>query len=190
VICRNKLSCLSQQEIILIKKKHLLKAFISWFSENRECSIVQYKLRKETDASKFCSLKVEFSGVASEITTIIYGRCHISVPVYYHGVFWDLLADFDVIPKRAPSCRYYCTLCRPEARKHYLSRKELFIAHSFEPFLQWINKNFISSQWICLFGSSEFGITWAKIVAEEDIEKNRAEEHFTYAFPIMKRQNA
>lgn len=65
-------------------------------------------------------------------------RDGFSVAVDWRGECIDLAWDMDVQVKRS-AAGYYCGCCLPEFVEFYPTREALWIGHSFEPFLEWMN---------------------------------------------------
>jgi len=158
---------------------------MSWLSESHTRFIVEPGISKARDGH----LEISFHGVAPEIAVIIHGKGDIGVVINHHGGCWDILSEFDILPRRNSVGDHYCGFCLPGSKKFYRSRRELLTEHGFEPLLKWINENFQPSRWILLFGE-EGHTTWAKIVKEEDVEPTKAREGleaFVRAFPVIVR---
>lgn len=97
----------------------------------------------------------------------------------------DGLVEFDLQERRHPATRqYYCGFCSDLV--YYDTRRELWIRHSFEPFLEWMNENFRPGKWLCLYGDSEW-IWGVRILDESEMLEHRGSKaDFYYATPVVK----
>ncbi len=112
---------------------------------------------------------LQFQGITPCISCL-FQNWEIMVWVHYKGDCWDGLCGFDASVRRSSKDQYYCALCFPEYRKYYSSRQELWVKHSFEPFLEWANETFVSTNYLCLsqYGG-DGGSTSARIVTESEL---------------------
>jgi len=119
--------------------------------------------------------------VTSELSFTICEIGTAEIRVIYQDEWWDIIAEFDVWEQDAPSGQYYCEGCKE--KKLFSSRRALWEEHIFEPFLDWANKNFITSNWLCIFEIG--GARWASIAAEESVESAYAQKGFLMALPVV-----
>lgn len=162
-------------------KEFIHKAFEQWIYRNLKRFKYQpliFKRRKDY-------IQLKFSGITSEILCHIDKRGQVLISIEYQDQCWDIIAEFDVAEKRSAENKYYCELCLPEYRVFYSSKQELWEKHSFEPLLEWINENFLKSQWVCLFGGGETGFTIAKLREKQDVSKMTQDKYFFCAFPVV-----
>ncbi|MCC7225624.1 MAG: hypothetical protein IT507_02915 [Burkholderiaceae bacterium] len=125
---------------------------------------------------------VRFLGLAPELTFQVrqrrsWGRAEIMIHDA-HGVYWDILDDFDLVELRIPDGRYCCDLC--EGCASYPSRAALWEAHVFEPLLDWVNQR-TADQWVCLYGTPEQD-AWGACILSCDVI---AGINCSHAFPLV-----
>ena len=78
----------------------------------------------------------EYGFPAAPDLRIVVSDGLFEVRVVHEGEI-DILADFDVEPKR-DAAGYYCRWCADAGHaEHYPDRATLLAAHTFEPFAQW-----------------------------------------------------
>ena len=94
------------------------------------------------------------------------------------GVYWDIVADFDVTEVRTPDGLYRCKWCQDGPR--YPSRAALWEAHVFEPLLDWVNQR-TADQWVCLYGTPYLDICGARILSCDVITNRKCVD----TFPIV-----
>ena len=70
--------------------------------------------------------------------------------VKWEDIAIDIIFDLDLKEKR-DSNGYSCSLCFPESCVSYPDRYDLFVKHSFEPFLEWCNGTLSTSNWLAAF---------------------------------------
>ncbi|MFH1147104.1 MAG: hypothetical protein V1736_05285 [Pseudomonadota bacterium] len=126
---------------------------------------------------------MQFQGVIPIIFCHVSKWGAIELRVIYQKEFWDILVDFDVVERHSSGGRYYCALCeKPEI---FSSRQDLWEKHSFESLLEWTNRRFTETTWICLFGARG-DCTEAILKEEHELEAARNREDFADAFPVVK----
>jgi len=95
----------------------------------------------------------------------------ITVWVKWDNECVDLIFDFDLKEKRTVD-GYCCSLCLPESIVNYPERKELFVKHSFETFLEWCNGTLSHSNWLEIFyekdHSSGVRLVKEKVITEDE----------------------
>ncbi|MEI6306631.1 MAG: hypothetical protein WCP33_07400 [Deltaproteobacteria bacterium] len=138
------------------KNRHL---FLNWLRVNRNSFPFHLRVLEHR---KTC-IELNFVGVTSAIRVLFYPRSGIDIPVYWEGIHWDFLIDFDVIERRSEA-GYYCALCKPEFKVYYPTREELWIKHGFEQFLEWCNTKLENANWLELFDGD--GVTSAMLHKE------------------------
>ena len=150
-----------------VKKRQyydICNTFKEWLAKNghrfdRKCTVRHYKIRE--------LLYIYFEGVTPEITCSVIGSgcIGVSVTVQFRRKCWDILIDFDCNVKRTKDGQYYCSLCQEPL--FYATPQELFIAHSFETFLEWVNEHFTSSHVLEIMGAR--GFTAARIIDPKEL---------------------
>jgi len=102
-----------------------------------------------------------FKGIVPSIWGAIKECGFIEVGVDHHGQCWDLLADFDIAPKRLPGGNYICEYCEEATRTIYPTREALWIEHGFESLRAWCNAELRADRQMVLFGTEDGGGRWA-----------------------------
>lgn len=158
-----------------------LKIFTRWLAQNSR----RFNYPPRIYQRRKTGFKLEFRGISPLIYAYV-GKCgNIGVGVLFHQELIDCLADFDVYEERTPEGVYFCKLCtEPDM---YKSREELWIKHSFEPMLQWMNKKFTDSSWLYL--SQTTGYSDAEIGGEEELSRAMESEGFLHACPVVLKRN-
>lgn len=130
---------------------------------------------------------LQFDGITKKLLVFISKLGHVEIRIVHQGDLWDILTDFDIVERLTFNGEYYCNLCIPHA-DIFLSREELWIAHSFEPLLDWTNKHFDGLQWLCLFAIGH-NSTWAEINSLGAVEIKKTLKEFVYACPLVQSIN-
>lgn len=164
-----------------MRKYLVLQTFKSWIAQNRS----RFKYRPYLFLVRWNYFEFRFSG----ITPLIHGRIskngNVEIPASYKGEFLDILTEFDVSKDHTLNGQYYCTeRLEPEM---FLSKDELWIRHSFEPLLEWINNEFNESRWLCLFESKGHS-TRAVFMDAREAEQASREEDFVNARPVVRKR--
>ena len=127
---------------------------------------------------------VRFSGISSRIFVVIGKNGGNFVEVFRNGEIWDGLTEFDAYYAKRPDGTYFCELCKePE---QFPSRQELLIRHSWEPMLEWMNRQFTETTWVCLYESEGGGCTWVYLKQESEIEMEKTNKYFVEAFRVVR----
>ena len=120
------------------------KLFDRWLRGSAaEFAFMPYNIRQGRHEFRF-----EFAGIHPAISCYIGNDGSCGVTVNYDKVFWDLLLDLDLDPRRDDSRRWYCDCCLE--RTFYASRDELWLKHAFEPLLCWVNGTLAHNNWLVL----------------------------------------
>jgi hypothetical protein len=69
---------------------------------------------------------------------------------------WDWVADFDLLEQKS-SRGYSCGLCEGDYKKYYLNRKDMYIEHCYEPFLEWCNEKLVVGHYVLNMGKIDHG---------------------------------
>lgn len=94
------------------------------------------------------------------------------------GVYWDIVADFDVKEEHRADGQSACRWC--EGGRAYPSRAALWKAHVFEPMLSWINA-LNANQWVCPYSNPHVTCWGARRVSVHDLETH----DYVDAFPLL-----
>lgn len=145
-------------------RRKLHRAFFAWLVTKPACSSLSAILIKERQ-DDFVSFTLQGLNPALSFGL---SKWELGVHVQWQGIHWDSLIFFESIPQ-AKSGSYVCALCEAEYQKHYPNKTALWVDHDFEPFLEWINNQLISTRWLALYGIAE-GSTWASLVDQPDCD--------------------
>ncbi|MEI6206708.1 MAG: hypothetical protein WCP20_08000 [Desulfuromonadales bacterium] len=110
------------------------------------------------------SIELDFIGITGAIRVLFHPRSGIDITVWWQGIGWDSLIDFDVAERKSEA-GYYCALCKPEYLLYYPTREELWVAHGLELFLNWCNMELVNANWLELFDYD--GVTSAILHTEK-----------------------
>jgi len=119
----------------------------------------------------------------------------LQLTVSYQEECWDGLVVFVFPVIQEENGLYYCIECEEFrnqskvqelslSKKYFQSCEELWSDHCFEPFLEWINENFVESNCIALFAVPD--CTWAMIVPQQDAKKVAQKKYFLTTIPIIR----
>ncbi|MBW4056851.1 MAG: hypothetical protein HIU83_15930 [Proteobacteria bacterium] len=128
-----------------------------------------------------------FDGITPEISLVLSPN---SFSIYVGNKNWrgggDCLDEFDILERRDPVTReYYCDFCIEPVR--YKFRRELWVAHSFEKLLVWMDENFKPGKLLCLYAGDNKWIGNADIKDESELaEVMETRSDFYYAVPVVK----
>ena len=89
-------------------------------------------------------------------------RAGISIAAMRDGECWDFLFDEDVVAETGAE-GWFCSLCPPRDRPHFLTIETLWVAHLFEPLREWIDAKLRPAA--VLEFCNEGGATSARLVA-------------------------
>ena len=159
-------------------KNFVRRTYEAWIREHAR----RFRYPPRIQESRKQGFTLGFLGLAPELTFQVrqrrsWGRAELMIHDA-HGVYWDILDDFDLVEARTPDGRYRCDLCAGCAC--YPSRAALWEAHVFEPLLDWINQR-TADQWVCLYGTPEQDAWGARILSGDVI----AERNCGHAFPLV-----
>jgi hypothetical protein len=166
-----------------VTKSFQREAFVQWLSKNKEFFLhppVIVKNRKT-------SFTMRFQGISSAIECTLTNHGYM-ISVDHKGLCWDLIDVGDVYEQRTSSGQYFCKECIPEYKKLFPTRFALWEDHVFQPMLKWSTNNLLKTKWLCLFQTHGNGITWARMVDENNLLKEMQDETLFKAIPIMKGQ--
>ena len=107
-------------------------------------------------------LEMRFVGVSLLLKCFVGSTGAIGIYVEYQGAVWDMLAEFDLLERRTSTGAYFCELCSEPSL--FPSREALWIGHSFEPLLQWVNSELVDLRQLALF-QWEGGSTYAELTS-------------------------
>jgi len=169
-------------------KNFVRKIFDHWVRNNR----YRFQHTPHVIKSRKNGFVFQFTGVAPQLQGHINKWGNFEIMVYFQGKFWDIVTEFDVFPCRTIQGQYYCSACKDAYEKGIAkevpllctSRQELWVQHSFEPFLQWANENLQSSHRLCL-GEAKGESTWASIKTLKDAETGG----WSFILPIIRSKN-
>jgi len=159
-------------------KYFALRIFKQWLAENR----IRFTYPPWISQIKRRGFEIRFNGVSPHISGWI-GRTggNIVVAVQYHRECIDIIADLDVYEAMTADGQYFCSLCVEPIR--YKSREELWIQHSFEPLLEWVNSEFTASAWLYIFNQT--GLSYANIKGKDTLPKAMTTNGFLHACPVV-----
>jgi hypothetical protein len=159
-------------------KNFVRKTFDRWLAH----SATRFHHPPRVVLSRKSYFVLRFAGVAPAIECVIKKEGGVEIYAMYQGDVWNILTEFDVMPRRATTGHYYCGLCTsPEM---FPSRAALWITHSFEPLLAWTIDHFQASQWLWLCRYN--GATWAELKPREDMSTKKTIEHVVYTCPVVR----
>jgi len=117
-------------------RRKIQQSFFRWLRINQHLFRIPLQIEQRSDKL----VEASFIGIISTISATL--TWEINVAVMHDQNCWDLLASFDALPIKTPGASsYYCDICNPNDRKHFLSREEIWEAEIFVPFLEWVNNN-------------------------------------------------
>jgi len=125
------------------KKKHL---FLNWLKANHS----RFTLSPRVIRHYKNRVELNFIGITNAIRVLFYPATGIMVNVFWKGIDWDFIEDFDVAVVKSKA-GYGCALC--EELQVYPTRNALWIKHGFEPFLDWSNSELATAKWLELYES-------------------------------------
>ena len=155
------------------------RAYESWLKKNAR----RFRYPPFIAVSRSDYFVLKFTGIAAEISCRIGKNGSAEVLVRdAKGVYWDIIADFDVSLRRDPGRGYYCGLCL--RKRYFRSMQALWKREIFRELLHWTNENFRPDRWICLWRIPRRA--WgARFIDEKDIE-NRSSDCLKI-FPVVVR---
>ena len=106
--------------------------FARWLKENRSRLPTRLIARR-----RFADGGREYRFPAAPDLRVLVGDCVFEVRVVHEGEVFDILVDFDVVPKK-DAAGYYCEWCADAGRtERFADRATLLTEHTFEPFAAW-----------------------------------------------------
>jgi len=150
-------------------RSRIHRTFFQWLHDNQSRFLTAPPcLGKRTDRC----LGFTIPGLNS-VLSFSLTKYELGVHVEWQGEWWDALIFFESCPE-AVANGYVCHLCESDSQKTslskiYPSREALWIAHEFEPFLEWVNTKLVPAHWLALYGEANSG-TWVKLVSEPNSE--------------------
>ena len=137
------------------------REFQTWYRENAGRFDIPLQLisrnRKAFDLS--------FVGITPVVSaSLVEGEIIVQAAIGER--FFDILADFEAHPLHTPA-GYVCTLCEPDSREVYKTRREFWRRHMFEKFLDWVNGTLSGTRWVRLSSIDDGGTTWATLIRNE-----------------------
>ena len=98
--------------------------------------------------------------------------------------FWAFLhEDIEIYPKIAQDNKHYCELCTKPV--YYNSINELYINHSFEPVLEWIN-NMSKNHYMYYIADPDTGPVDTPIIDHSDNTQRRPKNWIKKIVPVVK----
>ncbi len=164
-------------------KNYIHKLYNQWMKDN----IHRFNHKPIITKQRKQGYELTFEGTSPHIQGWI-SKSGLSVTVDFEYFMVDFLFDMDIIVISTYEGEYYCDWCQSayvdgsEKSKpaRYKSRKELWIEHSFKPFLEWTNKFFIPSNRLCI-SEDTGGHHYAAVIRT----KKQAEEgNYAHVFPV------
>lgn len=158
-------------------RRRIQRTFLKWFAKSRSRFTMPPHIVSRTERM----IVLTFPQLTA-LRVWVDSSIAISIWVEWGGS-QDWIGDFECIPKKAGDGAYDCELCRdynnrfepgrPELVEKYPTRQSLWINHSFEPFLEWCNKDLASSHWLALFKHGEDEWCEARLLPD-DTETEKA----------------
>lgn len=141
----------------LYSRKRLQREFLSWFSANQNNFLTPVKI-----SHKFKNhIELIFPSNQHYISAAL-NSSEINVSFEWQSIVWDFMACFEAQADHTGNS-FICTLCDPGSRETYASKRELWRAHLFEPFLEWVNNKLIMAPLIEIYGAAE-SVTAVKLI--------------------------
>ena len=145
-------------------RRRFHRCFLRWLYANQARFITPpFQIIKRTD--RFLTFTIPGLNPA---LSFCLSTWELGAHVEWQSIWWDALVFFESSPE-ATLNGYICHLCEVEGRTTYPSREALWIAHDFEPFLEWVNTELTPTRWLVLNGEADAG-TWARLANEPDPE--------------------
>ena len=161
----------------------MLKNFKQWLKQNKKRFTHPPFITNVTRNG----FGIRFTGIDPRFCCYVGYSGSAVVWVRYGGQSYDIIMEFDVIPRKDAKGKYHCYLCRIEdpTSATYASRTDLVTKHTWEPLLEWINENTTASKVVCVYGMGG-GSTWAKIMLTQEIEQEQANSSYVDSFPVVR----
>jgi hypothetical protein len=135
--------------------------FVTWYRQNAQRFIIQLRLVSRSRER----LDLAFVGITSVISARL-SENGLIVTADINDECFDTIADIEAHPQHTP-LGYVCTLCDPDDRTVYRTRREFWRQHLFERFLVWVNEKLAPAHWIRLSSIAHAGATWATLIRDE-----------------------
>jgi hypothetical protein len=155
------------------------KAFEHWLAGNR----ARFAHPPRITERRKGHLTLVFQGITPKITCSI-NKTGVCIAVEHEGECVDLIANFDIAPRRDGAGHYFCAMC-PEP-EYFDSRRALWEGHCFEPLLEWVNRELRAEQWLHIHIHE--GFSWAMLQPEGITAQGNApqnEEGYEGAWPVV-----
>lgn len=136
--------------------------FREWLASARHRLLVPLQIVGRTGST----LNLRFVGINPHLFIYLHAW-ELGVAVVHHQKCRDLIFAIETYSQRRPR-GYVCRFCRRGgicAPKIYSTQASLWRAHTFEPFLNWVNDELAPAKWLCLFSTS--GMTSASLLVDE-----------------------
>lgn len=116
-----------------MKSDSLGDAFAAWLDEaHGHLPTPLVSRRKLADGTR------EYRFPSSPALRVVVNDGSLRVDVLHERRLFDTLVDFDIEVRRDADGMYYCQWCADNGHvERYRNRTALFVAHTFEPFLEW-----------------------------------------------------
>ena len=134
--------------------------FRNWLASARR----RLKISIQITGRSGSSLDMKFGGIAPQLNVYLHSW-ELGVAVIHRQDCWDLIAVNETVPQRRNG-GYVCRLCCHRTQKVYSTLGSLWRAHTFEPFLAWVNGTLFPSSWLCL--QNHGGATAATLLTDEE----------------------
>jgi hypothetical protein len=91
----------------------------------------------------------------------------LQINVEYKDEFWDIIFNPD-LEARHEDRGWFCELCAEHGNppKFFETIQDLWIDHLFDPLKKWINSELAKASALAICGSTESGVTWARLVGD------------------------
>jgi hypothetical protein len=143
--------------------------FLRWYQQNQQRFLIPLKIKKGSTTLKFYFKGIHhvlFGQVSSYDITLFGGK----------GKRWDILTDeFAAVPQKVAG-GFQCQLCveNPERAGEsfpvYPTRRALYTAEVFEPFVTWVDTELVAARWLGLYSIG--GGMWAKLLVVKIRQKS------------------
>jgi hypothetical protein len=145
-------------------RRRLHRTFFRWLHDNQSRFLTPpFRIIKRTD--RFLEFTIPGLNPALSFGLSTW---ELGVHVQWQNTWWDALVFFESLPEAVPN-GYICHLCELDGLTIYASREDLWVAHDFEPFLEWVNTELTPTRWLVLNGEADAS-TSARLANEPDPE--------------------
>ena len=140
--------------------KFIHKTYNQWIELNHS----RFKYAPYIIKSKSKYFILGFTGLTKCLTCSVQKCGQFGLFIYDEkGTYWDIVWDFDIYERHTDDGKYYCELCIEKT--YYLTKTDFWIAHSFEPLLDWIN-SLTPDTYVCLYGNPKRGFWGARLLTD------------------------